>query len=122
MEQVSVAVPGAVIKSITHPLTARKQLADLVQLCYPDMPRLSAEALSDADALAEILRVISVQEAMFSSARLHSDFVVVIFYACLRQALERLEAHLDSNPAFQQAVSQSGLNHPFSEGFPCLNV
>jgi hypothetical protein len=95
--------------------SARKQLADLVQLCYPDMPRLSAEALSEADALAEILQVISAQEGMFSSTHLHSDFVVVIFHGCLRQALERLEAHLASNPAFQQAVSQSDLNHPFSE-------
>ena len=95
--------------------SARKQLADLVQLCYPDMPRLSAEALSEADALAEILQVISAQEGMFSSTHLHSDFVVVIFHGCLRQALERLEAHLAANPAFQQAVSQSDLNHPFSE-------
>jgi hypothetical protein len=95
--------------------SARKQLADLVQLCYPDMPRLSAEALSEAEALAEILQVVSAHEGMFVSTHLHSDFVVVIFYGCLRQALERLEAHLASNPAFQQAVSQSGLNHPFSE-------
>ena len=95
--------------------SARKQLADLVQLCYPDMPRLSAEALSEADALAEILQVISAQEGMFSSTHLHSDFVVVIFHGCLRQALERLEAHLATNPAFQQAVSLSDLNHPFSE-------
>ena len=95
--------------------SARKQLADLVQLCYPDMPRLSAEALSEAEALAEILQVVSAHEGMFLSTHLHSDFVVVIFYGCLRQALERLDAHLVSNPAFQQAVSQSGLNHPFSE-------
>jgi hypothetical protein len=94
---------------------ARKQLADLVQLCYPDMPRLSAEALSEAEALAEILQVVSAHEGMFVSTHLHSDFVVVIFHGCLRQALERLEAHLAGNPAFQQAVSRSGLNHPFSE-------
>ena len=79
------------------------------------MPRLSAEALSEAEALAEILQVISANEGMFVSTHLHSDFVVVIFHGCLRQALERLEAHLVSNPAFQQAVSQSGLNHPFLE-------
>ena len=95
--------------------SARRQLADLVQACYPDMPRLSAEALSEAEALAEILQVVSAHESMFVSPHLHSDFVVVIFHGCLRQALERLEAHLAGNPAFQQAVSQSGLNHPFSE-------
>ena len=95
--------------------SARRQLADLVQLCYPDMPRLSAEALSEAEALAEILQVVSAHEGMFVSTHLHSDFVVVIFHGCLRQALERLEAHLANNPAFQQAVSQSGLNNPFSE-------
>lgn len=90
--------------------SARKELADLVQACYPDMPRQSAEALSASEALAEILQVMSAQASLFASPHLHSDFVVVIFHGCLRQALERLEAHLASNPAFQQAVSQSGLN------------
>ena len=95
--------------------TARKELADLVQLCYSDMPRLSAEALSEAEALAEVLSVVSAQENLFNSQHLHSDFVVVIFYACLRQAIERLEAHLASNPAFQQAVAHCGLDQLFSE-------
>ena len=95
--------------------SARKELADLVQLCYSDMPRLSAEALSEAEALAEVLSVVSAQENLFNSQHLHSDFVVVIFYASLRQAVERLEAHLASNPAFQQAVSHCGLDQLFSE-------
>lgn len=95
--------------------SAHKELADLVQTCYPDMPRLSAEALSEAEALAEVLAVLSAQENLFGSPHLHSDFVVVIFYGCLRQAMERLETHLASNPAFQLAVSQSGLNHHFLE-------
>ncbi len=89
----------------------RRRLADLVQFCYPDMPRLSAEALCEAEALSGVLQVVSAQESLFVSPHLNSDFVLVIFHACLKQTLERLEAKTAGNPAFQQAVSQSGLSY-----------
>lgn len=89
----------------------RRRLADLVQFCYPDMPRLSAEALCEAEALSGVLQVVSAQESLFTSPHLNADFVLVIFHACLKQALERLEAKTAGNPAFQQAVSQSGLSY-----------
>lgn len=93
----------------------RKQVADLVQFCYPDMPRVAAEALGGSEALAGILQVQAAHEALFASPHLHSDFVLVIFHACLKQAAERLDARLAENPAFQQAVSQSGANYPSLE-------
>jgi len=89
----------------------RRRLADLVQFCYPDMPRLSAEALCEAEALSGVLQVVSAQESLFVSPHLNADFVLVIFHACLKQALERLESKTAGNPAFQQAVSQSGLSY-----------
>jgi hypothetical protein len=95
---------------------ARRQLADLIQLCYPDMPRLSAESLAEAESLSEVLQVAAAHEAAFNSPRLRSDFVLVILHACLAQALEGLEKKLAENPAWQQAVSKSGVFHPSPEG------
>ena len=57
------------------------------------------------------MQVVSAQDALFASPHLNSDFVLVIFHACLKQALERLEAKTAENPAIQQAVSNSGLHH-----------
>jgi hypothetical protein len=90
--------------------SAQKELADLVQFCYPDMPRVSAEALCEAEALSDVLQVVSAHESLFASPHLNSDFVLVVFNACLRQALERLEKKLAENPACQQAVAKSGIN------------
>jgi hypothetical protein len=94
---------------------ALRQLADLVQFCYPNMPRISAEALSDAEALEGVLQVISAQETLFKSSHLNADFVLVLFHACLKQALERLEKKLAENPALQKAISQSNLYSPSLE-------
>jgi hypothetical protein len=94
---------------------AQRRLADLIQFCYPDMPRVSAEALGQAEALSGTLQVVSALEAVFASPHLNSDFVLVIFHACLKQALKRLDTKLAKNPAFQQAVSQSGFNHQSTE-------
>jgi len=88
---------------------AYRRLADLVQFCYPDMPRVSAEALGQADALSGVLQVVSALESLFASPHLNSDFVLVVFHACLKQALERLEDKLAENPAFGQAISKNNL-------------
>lgn len=99
-------------ENISRPVAdTRRQLADLIQFCYPDMPRLSAEALTEAEALSGVLQVVSAQDALFASPHLNADFVLVIFHACLKQALERLGAKTAENPAIQQAVSHSGLHH-----------
>ena len=89
----------------------RRRLADLVQFCYPDMPRLSAEALCEADALSGVLQVVSAHEALFASPHLNADFVLVIFHACIKQAFELLESKTAENPATQQSVFQSGLHY-----------
>jgi hypothetical protein len=52
---------------------------------------------------------------VFASPHLNSDFVLVIFHACLKQALERLEDKLAKNPAFQQAISKNNLTTHFTE-------
>lgn len=108
LEKVSAGQEPAEIAIVPNADTQRRS-ADLIQFCYPDMPRVSAEALGQADALSDVLQVVSALESVFASPHLNSDFVLVIFHACLKQALERLEGKLAENPAFQQAVSQNNL-------------
>ena len=96
-------------KAVVLNADTQRRLADLIQFCYPDMNRISANALCESEALSGVLQVVSALEVLFTSQHLHSDFVLVIFHACLKQALERLEGKLAENPTFQQAISQNNL-------------
>lgn len=54
----------------------RDELADLVQACYPEMPRLSAEALAEAEAMqVVVVGVVQKFGARFASKHLKVDFV-----------------------------------------------
>ncbi len=99
----------SVKKAVVPDTDTQRRLADLIQFCYPDMNRISANALCESEALAGVLQIVSALESMFASPHLNSDFVLVIFHACLKQALERLDQKLAENPAFQQAVSKNNL-------------
>ena len=89
----------------------RNELADLVQACYPDMPRLSAEALIEAEAMQVAGEVARAFGAMFTSEHLKADFVLVVLYALVAGALERLETLIADTPAAQQVLAQSDLSH-----------
>jgi hypothetical protein len=49
--------------------------------------------------------------AMFSSNHLKADFVLVLLYALVAGALERLETLIADTPAVQQVLAQSDLSH-----------
>jgi len=87
----------------------REELADLIQLCYPDMPRLSAEALTEAEAMQVVGALTGSFAQVFTSPHIKSDFVVVVLYALLRDAQERVEALIDDTPSAQSALAQSDL-------------
>ena len=93
------------------PAEIQAELADLVQACYPDMPRLSAEALAEAEALQVAGGVAQAFEAMFASDHLKADFVLLALYALVANALERLETLIAEAPAAQQALAQSDLTN-----------
>ena len=90
---------------------AQCELADLVQACYPDMPRVSAEALAVAEAMQVAGEVTRAFGAMFTSKHLKADFVLVVLYALVVGALDRLEALIAEAPAVQQVLAQSDLPH-----------
>ena len=89
----------------------QSELADLVQTCYPDMPRVSAEALAEAEAMQVARKVAEAFGAMFASSHLKADFVLVVLYALISQSLDCLETLIADTPAAQQVLAQSDLHH-----------
>lgn len=100
------AVPQAEL-----PQEIRNELADLVQACYPDMPRLSAEALVEADAMQVAGEVAQALSDLFNSEHLKADFVLVTLYALIAGTLERLETLIAESPAAQGVLAQSDLSN-----------
>ena len=93
------------------PQEIRNELADLVQACYPDMPRLSAEALVEAEAMQVVGEVAQALNDLFNSEHLKADFVLVTLYALIAGALERLETLIAESPAAQGVLAQSDLSN-----------
>jgi hypothetical protein len=91
------------------PQQIQNDLTDLIQMCFPDMPRISSEALADAEVM-DIARVTAqVHTTLFESAHLRTDFVLVVIYGLLHQTLESLEEIISDSPACQQIIAQSSL-------------
>jgi hypothetical protein len=87
----------------------QKQLADLIQRCFPDMPRISAEALANSDVMDVARTVAQAHDQLFRSNHLRTDFVMMVLYELIRQTLERLEEMIEETPALRQAFDQSQL-------------
>ena len=91
------------------PPLLKKELADLIQLCFPEMNRFSVEALTEADVLDVARQTLQTHHQLFQSRHLRTDFVMVILYGLMRGSLERLEGIIQETPALQQAITQSPL-------------
>lgn len=116
------ANPDASAEDLLHPavtpevqvepqpsLEIKEELASLLQLCFPDLPRVSAEALAEAEVMDVVRQTAQTHRLLFQSERLRADFVLLAAYGLLRQTLERLEEIIQQAPAVQQAFLQSGL-------------
>jgi hypothetical protein len=86
-----------------------KEVADLIQLCFPDMPRVSAQALAEAEVMEVARDVVRVHELLLNSPHLKTDFVMLVLYGLIRQTLERLEEVIEDTPAMQQVFNQGDL-------------
>jgi len=87
----------------------QRELADLIQACFPDMPRISAEALANSDVMDVARNVARAHEQLFESDHVRTDFMMIVVYGLMRQTLERLEELIEENPALRQALDQSPL-------------
>ncbi len=82
-------------------------VADLIQECFPDMPRLSAEALADADVMQIVRSVAETHQRIFRSSHIKTDFIMLTLYGLVRQTLERLEEMIEETPALRQAFEKT---------------
>ena len=88
-------------------------LADLLQTCFPDMPRQTASAMAGSDLLSEVLDMIRTQQACFESHHARSDFTVVVLCGWVLRTTESLNEIISTRRVYRQALQQSGLEWPF---------
>lgn len=87
----------------------KNEIAGLIQLCFPDMPRVSAEALAEAEVMDVACQTARIHHALFQSDHLRADFVMLVVYGLMRQSLERLEEIIKDTPALSQVFNQGSL-------------
>jgi hypothetical protein len=78
------------------------ELTCLIQSCFPDMPRLSAEALAGSEVMGIVRRVAEAHQELLASSHIKTDFVMRAAYGLIGQTLEKLEAMIGENPALRQ--------------------
>jgi hypothetical protein len=71
------------------------------------MPRVSAEALADADVMQVVRSVAEIHQQVFKSTHIKTDFVMLTLYGLIHQTLERLEEIIAETPALRQTFEQT---------------
>jgi hypothetical protein len=88
-------------------------LANLLQTCFPDMPRATAEAMAESELLSEVLGIVSAQRVCFESHHAQSDFVLVVLCGLALMTIERLSQIIPKRTIYHQALQQSGVEWPY---------
>jgi hypothetical protein len=89
------------------PANIQPKIADLIQQCYPDMPRIAAEALAESQVMGIVRGVAGRHQQMLQSNHVKTDFIMLTLYGLMRQTLERLEEIIDETPALRQAFEKT---------------
>ena len=101
--------PETATQGSDSPQHIHHELADLIQGCFPDMPRVSAEALANSEVMDMARTTAQAHHLLLASNHLRTDFVVMVVYGLMRQTLEHLEEMIEDTPALRQAFDQGGL-------------
>ncbi|PWB78268.1 MAG: hypothetical protein C3F07_00055 [Anaerolineales bacterium] len=101
------AQPETELSAQNHSASIGQEVADLIQECFPDMPRVSAEALADADVMQVVRSVAEAHQQVFKSNHIKTDFVMLTLYGLVRQTLERLEEIIEETPALRQVFEKN---------------
>jgi hypothetical protein len=91
------------------PQSAVGEVTGLIQSCFPDMPRLSAEALSSAEVMEIVVETAQAHGKLLNATQLHTEFVMVVLYALMRRTVEQLNAIIAASPSLERAVLRSAL-------------
>jgi len=97
----------AIVPIQSDPSSISKDVADQIQECFPDMPRVSAEALASAEVMQIVRSVAETHQQVFKSNHIKTDFVMLTLYGLVRQTLNKLEEIIEETPALQQALEQT---------------
>jgi hypothetical protein len=89
------------------------ELAEILQFCFPDMPRITAEAMAGTELLSGVLGILRAERECFGSRHIESEFVVVALCGLMLKTLERINQILLERPIYRQALQQSGVEWPF---------
>jgi hypothetical protein len=84
-------------------------LEGYIQKCYQDMADPTVHAIANSDSMAEAGELLAVLNKFYASNHSRSDFVNVVLYAILYDALEKHIRNIKKIPAFVQAVQKTGL-------------
>ena len=102
------------VKGTRTPKHIQEEIADLIQTTFPDMPRVSAEALAGSDAMAEVRTVAWAIETLLLSLNQRADFVLLVFMAHMCKVTDSLSEIADKSPALKAAYKRPDL-HPKSD-------
>ena len=91
------------------PQSSVGEVTSLIQSCFPDMPRLSAEALASAEVMDIVVETAQAHSRLLHSTQLHTEFVMVVLYSLMRRTMEQLDAIIAASPSLQRASAQSAL-------------
>lgn len=91
----------------SDPSSISKEVANLIRECFPDMPRVSAEALAEAEVMQVVRSVAETHQQIFKSSHIKTDFVMLTLYGLVRRTQERLEEIIDETPALRQTFEKN---------------
>jgi hypothetical protein len=84
-------------------------LADLLQSCFPDMVRASAEALAKSPSMAPLSRLLAASQVCLNNPENRSDVTVIVLAGLLQQLSTELDQLILSHPNYQRALQTSGV-------------
>jgi len=101
------AQPEAELPAQNHSASIGQDVADLIQECFPDMPRVSAEALADAEVMQVVRSVAETHQQVFKSSHIKTDFVMLTLHGLMCKTLEQLEEIIEETPALRQTFEKT---------------
>jgi hypothetical protein len=84
-------------------------LTEILIKCYPSMPVSSAGGLAKSEVMREAIRVVTAVRLALESNHAKSDFVILALFGLFRTTKIQLQEIVQSNPAYLQAIKQSGI-------------
>lgn len=92
-----------------HPAPASAEFLAVVQKCFPGMPAVSVEGVARSEPMADAAALSAALRPALTGNSTRSDFVIVVVYALLTEALADLKQKIREVPAFSRAIRNAGL-------------